>query len=512
MARTFFSVMAQAARQVERTRRAHEREALRIQRQAERNARQAYLAGRQDEVDAENERLRQNMEALQCILATGLKTDSRIRFEKLVRLVDTKKLDDPALVVPAQPQLGQFLPPRPSTLVRWLPWVRKSYDDAVLRSKVSFTAATEQRNLISKKRLEAFSALQKEVDEFNSRLQEFKTGCIGGEPSCLCDYFGYVLQNSSYPDGFPQTTRAAFVKESAQLVVDYELPTMDDVAPQVEKYRFVKSQREVAEIKHSAKARSAIYADVLAQTVLRSLHEIYQSDIGQHIQSVVLNAHVSTVDAGTGKPIRPCLITVRTTRDEFLHLDLARVNPLACLKQLKAAISQQPDELVAVKPIVQFNMVDPRFIKEADVLSTIDQRPNLMELSPGEFESLITNLFSKMGLETKLTQASRDGGVDCVAYDQRPILGGKIVIQAKRYKNTVGVSSVRDLFGTMHNEGASKGILVTTSGYGKATYDFANNKPIELITGSNLLYLLREHANVDAKIEAPPDWVDPAIE
>jgi len=106
MARTFFSVMAQAARQVERTRRAHEREALRIQRQAERNARQAYLAGRQDEVDAENERLRQNMEALQCILATGLKTDSRIRFEKLVRLVDTKKLDDPALVVPAQPQLG----------------------------------------------------------------------------------------------------------------------------------------------------------------------------------------------------------------------------------------------------------------------------------------------------------------------------------------------------------------------------------------------------------------------
>jgi restriction system protein len=64
-------------------------------------------------------------------------------------------------------------------------------------------------------------------------------------------------------------------------------------------------------------------------------------------------------------------------------------------------------------------------------------------------------------------------------------------MQAKRYKNTVGVSSVRDLFGTMHYEGASKGILVTTSGYGKAAYDFANGKPIELITGSNLLYLLK---------------------
>ena len=113
-----------------------------------------------------------------------------------------------------------------------------------------------------------------------------------------------------------------------------------------------------------------------------------------------------------------------------------------------------------------------------------------------------------MGLDTKLTQASRDGGVDCVAYDTRPILGGKVVIQAKRYKNTVGVSAVRDLFGTMHNEGANKGILVTTSGYGSAAHEFANGKPIELISGSNLLYLLKQHSGVEAKIEMPDDWVD----
>jgi restriction system protein len=70
------------------------------------------------------------------------------------------------------------------------------------------------------------------------------------------------------------------------------------------------------------------------------------------------------------------------------------------------------------------------------------------------------------------------------------------------------VSSVRDLFGTMHNEGASKGILVTTSGYGKAAYEFANGKPIELLTGSDLLYLLKEHAGIEAKIEVPDNWVD----
>jgi restriction system protein len=213
-----------------------------------------------------------------------------------------------------------------------------------------------------------------------------------------------------------------------------------------------------------------------------------------------------------GHPIRPCLISVRISRDAFLDFDLRHVEPVACLKQLRASVSSQPGELLAVKPILDLKMVDPRFVKEENVLSTLDQRPNLMELSPKEFEFLITNLFSKMGLETRQTQASRDGGVDCVAFDARPILGGKVIIQAKRYKNTVGVAAVRDLFGTLHNEGASKGILVTTSGYGKSSYEFANGKPIELITGSNLLYLLKEQAGVDAKIEAPADWVDPRLE
>ncbi len=154
-------------------------------------------------------------------------------------------------------------------------------------------------------------------------------------------------------------------------------------------------------------------------------------------------------------------------------------------------------------------MVDPRFIEETDVLSELDQRPNLMELTPKEFESLITNLFQKMGLETRQTQASRDGGVDCAAFDPRPIFGGKVVIQAKRYKNTVGVSAVRDLYGTMQNEGASKGILVTTSGYGKASFEFAEGKPLELLSGSNLLYLLAENAGIEAKIVMPENWQDP---
>lgn len=74
-----------------------------------------------------------------------------------------------------------------------------------------------------------------------------------------------------------------------------------------------------------------------------------------------------------------------------------------------------------------------------------------------------------------------------------PIRGGKIVVQAKRYTNTVGVSAVRDLYGTLQHEGAMKGILITTSNYGSDAYEFAKGKPITLMNGGNLIHLLERH-------------------
>ena len=131
-----------------------------------------------------------------------------------------------------------------------------------------------------------------------------------------------------------------------------------------------------------------------------------------------------------------------------------------------------------------------------------------MELNPFEFENFLCNLFKLLGFESKLTRSTRDGGIDVVAYDPRPIVGGKVVIQAKRYKNVVGVAAVRDLYGTMINEGANKGILVTTSHYGPAAYDFSKDKPIELIDGGGLLYIL-DQQGIEARIVFPDDWKDP---
>jgi restriction system protein len=140
---------------------------------------------------------------------------------------------------------------------------------------------------------------------------------------------------------------------------------------------------------------------------------------------------------------------------------------------------------------------DKRFIEARNTVDSVNEETNLASMSWDDFEHLVRALFEKefaaRGGEVRVTQSSSDGGVDAVAFDPDPISGGKIVIQAKRYTRTVDVSAVRDLYGTVQHEGASKGILVTTADYGPDAHKFASGKPITLISGSNLLHLLAKH-------------------
>jgi restriction system protein len=80
-----------------------------------------------------------------------------------------------------------------------------------------------------------------------------------------------------------------------------------------------------------------------------------------------------------------------------------------------------------------------------------------------------------------------------ILFDPDPLRGGKFVLQAKRYTKPVDVAAVRDLYGTVMNEGANRGILITTSSYGPDAYEFAKNKPLSLVDGPKLLLMLQRH-------------------
>ena len=222
------------------------------------------------------------------------------------------------------------------------------------------------------------------------------------------------------------------------------------------------------------------------------------------IEAISFNGWVRVINKATGNEELTCIVSIQIKKEDFKKINLENVDPKACFKSFKGVGSSNLSGLSAIQPILQTRKKDKRFVDSHSV--EFDDSTNLAAMAWEDFEHLIRELFEKEfssnGGEVKVTQASRDGGVDAIAFDPDPIRGGKIVIQAKRYTNTVGVSAVRDLFGTVMNEGANKGILVTTSDYGSDSYAFAKGKPITLLNGANLLYLLEKHgtrAKIDIK-------------
>lgn len=282
------------------------------------------------------------------------------------------------------------------------------------------------------------------------------------------------------------------------LQVNVSLLGPDDT-PSIKEYKYVATRNEITKTALRKTESAALFDTYVFSTVASIFATLHQTLSERSIDTMTVNAWVSGVDARTGNDFTSCILSVQATCDELSTIDFTRVDPKECIRGLKGLYAGSSlTSLTPIAPVANLNREDPRFVESRDVLSGMDPSQNLAIMDWQDFEQLIRQLFGNIfetasGGEVKITQASRDAGVDAVAFDPDPIRGGKFVIQAKRYNNVVGVSAVRDLYGTMINEGAGMGLLVTTSYFGKDSHEFAKDKPIQLIDGSQLLGLLEQY-------------------
>jgi restriction system protein len=243
--------------------------------------------------------------------------------------------------------------------------------------------------------------------------------------------------------------------------------------------------------------KKAIVPRVHPGILLRIAYEISRNDPADVLRLLVLNGWVRFNDPRTGSSTKAYTASLVTDKERIVDLDLKKLDPLQAFESLHGKSAGKLIDIVPIDPMLSLNRKDKRFVEARSVLAALGPETNLAAMDWQDFEHLIRELFEKefagRGAEVKITQASRDRGVDAVIFDPDPIRGGKYVIQAKRYTNTVDVSAVRDLCAVVKKEGASRGILVTTSTFGADAYEFANNEPVALLTGAELLGLLKQH-------------------
>ncbi len=317
-----------------------------------------------------------------------------------------------------------------------------------------------------------------------------------GDDKAMNNFIESVLQKSTYPEGYNKDIEVEYEASSKTAIINYRIPNTVEV-PNTIKYKYDSLIEGLIEIKMKDKEFNKYYESVVFQSTLRSIKEVFDSIGNDILDTIVFNGLAEDIDKKTGNNFTSCIISLMVPRSQFEKINLTQISYKDCILYLKGIFVGQLQQLSPVKPILDINRNDRRFISNKGILSELDEGVNLAEMDWEDFEYLVRELFEKIfsddGSEVRVTQASRDGGVDAVAFDNDPIKGGKFIIQAKRYNNVVSVSASRDLYGTVINEGAVKGILVTTSYFGNDSREFAKDKPITLIDGSNLVYLLNKY-------------------
>ncbi|MGK5681087.1 restriction endonuclease [Actinoplanes sp. URMC 104] len=469
-----------------------------------------YVEARTADAAAANADIRARLSELDALLLSTLDVDDHIDLEVFKKPMAVPPFDPGPLGRPLpEPRWESFIPPQPRGVGKILGGdrlrqqqtasARRAFEDAQARWVEA--EQRRRRQLVARRRAYEESTRRHEakIAAYNAEVDRFARAVADADPASVVEYFAMVLGNSVYPDNFPQHFRLAYLPKQRHLLIEYHLPPIE-VVPPVKEYRYDRFRDDLTAVPRDEGEIRRRYVDVIARVTLRTIHEVIEADRGGLVRQVSFNGIVDSIDRRTGAFVRPCLVSVQTSRETFAAIKLRRVDPAACVKHLEGALSVAPDELTAVPEKIDFDRdADRDFTEEFNVLAEIDERPNLVTMPDAAWEQQLADLFGVMGLQMGGPVRS-DRGTRWLATDPRPIFGGPVVIFAVRGTSS-GSASVHALAGAVAAAGATKGILISLGGIEPEAYEAVAGRPLELIDGPALVTLLSNYCRVKARID-----------
>jgi restriction system protein len=368
-------VAEKARKDYERAQIAHQKEQARL-----------YIESRQAHVTLQNQQLAQQIQLLEHLLLDSLTIDPSINIQLLKQTLKLPTFDPgPLALSEAPPQWYMYMPPEPTGIRKFLPGAKAKYAQAVEKAQKIYKARTKAYDTGETSRQQALAQMkadynhqvlveQRRITAQHAEIDAFQRDLQAGLPQAIVQYFARVLTSSKYPKNFPRKVKLTYAAASKTLVVEYDLPPFE-VAPTVHMYKYNGTTDSIIESVHHQSLRKVRYTSIIAQITLRTFSELFQSDKMRYLNLIVFNGYVESIDKGTGKSVRACLVAVQTSRSIFADLNLRQVDPQICLIRLNASVSKSPSDLIPVRPISELHTGNSRFQKPETVKRT-EQSPS----------------------------------------------------------------------------------------------------------------------------------------
>lgn len=207
------------------------------------------------------------------------------------------------------------------------------------------------------------AAEQKRAEEMrahNEGLADWQEAFEARDPDAVVQYLSYVLDCSDYGDDLDEEYEVAYDPERRVLTCTYTLPSLD-VVPEVRSYAYVKSAREIREKARPKSERATLYRGLVASLALRTLRELFAAAPESCLEAVTFHGVVDGRDPATGAAASVCVISVNAERTALKRIEFERVDPIAALQAMGAAVSKKPEELAAVRRVDEGGARDTRF-------------------------------------------------------------------------------------------------------------------------------------------------------
>jgi restriction system protein len=135
--------------------------------------------------------------------------------------------------------------------------------------------------------------------------------------------------------------------------------------------------------------------------------------------------------------------------------------------------------------------------------------PTINSITWDQFELAVGEIYRRHGYEVEICSGlGADGGVDVMLSRD----SATTLVQCKQWKSSkVGVKEVREFYGVLVSEGATRGIFISTAEYSRDAKDFAAGKPIDLLTGQDIRQLVSVVERPGENLWDIHQWLDEFI-
>jgi restriction system protein len=126
----------------------------------------------------------------------------------------------------------------------------------------------------------------------------------------------------------------------------------------------------------------------------------------------------------------------------------------------------------------------------------IKELSKIKQKTPRDFEYFVADVFKELGFDAQVTKATGDGGKDIVLIKEKT----KAIVECKRYNDKkISVNLIRQFHSVIIDTHSDHGYFVTTSDFTKEAKNYVKDKPIKLINGEDLIYLISSVENQNAR-------------